>query len=141
LKFCSSCAVCPRYCPPPVCPDKQADRPKKISASGNTIKTCRALGLLSKQLACCARNLSQMTPGGVTRDPFTTGWSRSIPQGVVPLQFFEPFQRILISRPLGGTDNFFLCRFCHLNICETILPPRGPRGPQEVILAAHGFRD
>jgi hypothetical protein len=29
----------------------------------NHIKTCRELGLLSKQLACCARDLSQMTPG------------------------------------------------------------------------------
>jgi hypothetical protein len=35
LKFCSSCTVCPRNCPPPVCPDTQADRQKKISASGN----------------------------------------------------------------------------------------------------------
>jgi hypothetical protein len=36
LKLCPSCTVCPRDCPPPVCPDKQADRQKKISASGNS---------------------------------------------------------------------------------------------------------
>jgi hypothetical protein len=35
LKFCPSWTVCLRNCPPPVCPDKQADRQKKITASGN----------------------------------------------------------------------------------------------------------
>jgi hypothetical protein len=33
----------------------------------NPIKTCRALVLLSKQLACCARDLSHMAPGGALR--------------------------------------------------------------------------
>jgi hypothetical protein len=33
----------------------------------NPIKTCLALGLLSKQLACCIHDLSLMTPGGRPR--------------------------------------------------------------------------
>jgi hypothetical protein len=37
LKFCPSCTVCLCNCPPPVCPDKQADQQKKITASGNTV--------------------------------------------------------------------------------------------------------
>jgi hypothetical protein len=37
LKFCPSCTVCLCNCPPPVCPDKQADRQKKITASGKTV--------------------------------------------------------------------------------------------------------
>jgi hypothetical protein len=43
--------------------------PQKFRLIGqcNPIKTCLALGLLSKQQACCAHNLSQMTPGGRPR--------------------------------------------------------------------------
>jgi hypothetical protein len=37
LKFCPNCTDCLCNCPPPVCPDKQAGRQKKITASGNTV--------------------------------------------------------------------------------------------------------
>jgi hypothetical protein len=39
--------------------------------------------------------------------------------------FFAPFHRILISRPRGGSNNFFYCRFRHFKACKTILPLRG----------------
>jgi hypothetical protein len=38
-KFCPSCTVCLRDCPPLVCLDKQADRQKKITASVNILQT------------------------------------------------------------------------------------------------------
>jgi hypothetical protein len=40
--LCPSCTVCPRDCPLPACPDKQADRQKKNSASGIQLLRCSA---------------------------------------------------------------------------------------------------
>jgi hypothetical protein len=52
LKFCPSCTVCLRDCPPLVCLDKQAVRQKKITASGNVGDSLNTTFLLSDYIHC-----------------------------------------------------------------------------------------
>jgi hypothetical protein len=84
LKFCPNCTVCLCDCPRPVCPDKQADRQKKISASGNVQQlvhgNCIAIRFPSRYESAPVLNTTQFNS---LRNIFLPSYSRKC-------HFFNP---------------------------------------------------